>query len=138
MGEREARFMESITRGTPELKLSPEQIEKYLGEHGRTAANLLAAFQASNDDRYLKEAAAAFPEDPQVQFLVIARNALPGERSKWIAAFQQSSPENRMGNFFAAFDGFKNGQPEAALQQMVAAAGKSSYDDFLFYHSFAT
>ena len=137
MSDREARFIKSLMKGGPDMKLSALEIEKYLAQHGRSAANLLAAFQASNNDRYLKEAAAAFPNDPHVQFLVLSRNALPEERAKWIAAFQQAAPDNRLANFFAALDGFKNNQPADALQQMIAAAAKPSYDDYLFEQSAA-
>lgn len=137
MNDREARFVQSLIKDTLDTKLTPLEIEKYLAQHGRSAANLLAAFQAGNDDRYLREAAAAFPNDPRVQFLVLARNALPEERAQWIAAFQQAAPDNRLASFFAALDGFKNNQPTAALEQMVAAAGKPSYDDYLFDHSTA-
>ncbi|MFZ2640464.1 MAG: hypothetical protein WA117_05710 [Verrucomicrobiia bacterium] len=135
--DNDVQILKALLNGTRNLKLSPVEVERYLNEHGRSAANLLAAFQASGDNRYLKDAAAAFPDDPHVQFLVLALNALSEDRAQWVTAFQHAAPDNRLASFFAALDGFKNNQPANALQEMVAAASKTSYEDYLLDHSVA-
>ena len=48
------------------------------------AASLLAAFRALEDTNYLDEAATNFTNDPQVQWTILARNAFPEDRRRWL------------------------------------------------------
>jgi len=119
------------------LKLPREKIEEYLRLHNRDAASLLAAFHASGDAEhmagdinYLKEAATNFPNDPHVQRTVLAQNAFPEERRKWLDAFKESSPSNSLAGYLSARDYFKSGQPDAAIKEMLAASGKSQFENY--------
>jgi len=121
------------------MKVSREKIEEYLKLHNRDAASLLAAFHASGDKdnpadiNYLKEAAANFPDDPHVQFTVLAQwtsleqRAFPEDRRKWLDAFKASSPSNSLANYLSAQDYFKNKQPDVAFKELVEATGKSQF-----------
>src|SRR5437867_2421898 len=66
------------------LQVPREKIEEYLKLDHRHGASLLAAFHAASDPErpgagiaYLKEAATNFPEDPHVQWTVLAQDAFP-------------------------------------------------------------
>jgi hypothetical protein len=126
------------------LELPREKIEDYLRLHHRDAASLLAAFHASlfvrgpdgnlmnevGDMGYLKEAATNFPNDPHVQFTVLAHDVFPEERDHWLAVFRASAPGNSLANYLSAEELFRNNQPEAAVQELLAASGKPEFNDY--------
>jgi len=119
------------------LKLPRDTIEEYLRLHHRSAQSLLAAFHASGtaenptgDLNYLKEAATNFPGDPHVQLAVLAHNAFPEARRQWLDAFKASSPDNSLANYLSAQDYFKNGQPDAAVKELLEASSKPLFADF--------
>jgi len=69
--------------------LTHEQVEAYLKANGRTAANLLAAFQASGDPALMQEAMKTYPNDPQVDFRAALDKALsPEAQRQWLNAFE--------------------------------------------------
>jgi hypothetical protein len=111
-------------------RIAREKVEEYLRQHNRSAASLLTAFHALNDTNYLGEAAASFPNDPQVQWTILAGNAFPEERQKWLDAFKASSPSNSLPNYFSARDDFKNNRPNDAIKELVEASGKSQFTDY--------
>jgi len=111
-------------------RLPREQVEKYLERNGRSPANLLAAYHALDDTNYLKEAATSFPNDPKVQLSVLARDMFPEERRKWLDLFKASSPDNSLANYLSARDYFKNGQTEAALNELAEATRKPQFKDY--------
>jgi len=119
------------------LKLPRATIEEYLRLHRRSAENLLAAFHASGDAEnpvgdlnYLKEAATNFPGDPHVQLAVLAHDAFPEARRQWLDAFKASAPSNSLANYLSARDHFKNGQPNAAIKELLEATAKPQFADF--------
>ena len=114
----------------PAPKISREQAEAWLAKHNRNAMSLLAAFRAMGDTNYLNEAATNFPNDPHVELAVLARDEFPVERRKWLDLFKQSSPSNSLANYFSAEDDFKNGKSDEAVQELLAASGKSQFDNF--------
>jgi hypothetical protein len=113
-------------------KLRPEKLEEYLRLHNRNAASLLAAFHSNplGYMSYLYEAATNFPNDPRVQWTVLARDAFPEDRRKWLDSFKTSSPSNSLANYLSARDYFKNNQPDAAIKELLAASGKSQFSDY--------
>jgi len=110
-------------------KFSREQVEAWLKLHGRDAASLLAAFRAMDDTNYLNEAAVNFPNDPKVEWTVLARAAYPAERRKWLEAFKQSSPDNSVAFYLSAEDYFKDGKNDEAVRELQAASDKLSFDN---------
>jgi len=107
-----------------------EKVEDYLRQHNRDAASLLAAFHVLHDTNLLYEAATNFPNDPHLQWTILAEDAFPADRRKWLDAFKASSPSNSLANYFSAQDYFKNNEPEAAMKEMAAASGKSQFADY--------
>jgi hypothetical protein len=111
-------------------KLSREQVEAWLAKHNHNAMSLLAAFRSSGDTNYLNEAAINFPNDPHVELSVLAHDEFPADRRKWLNLFKQSSPSNSLANYLSAQDDFKNGKNDEAVQELLAASGKSQFDNF--------
>jgi RNA polymerase sigma factor (sigma-70 family) len=110
-------------------KLTRAQVGVYLKANGRKAATLLAAYRASGDPALLKEAMASFPNDPQVAFEAIFDKSLtPGEERQWLNAFEQSAPNNALGNYLSAYNYFSAGQTELGLQELASADGKGLFD----------
>ena len=111
-------------------KIPREKVEEWLAKHNRDAMSLLAAFRALGDTNYLNEAATNFPNNPQVELAVLAHNEFPQDRRKWLDLFKNSSPSNSLANYLSAQDYFKNGNTDAAVQELAAASGKSQFDGF--------
>ena len=113
-----------------QLKMPREKVEAWLAKHNRNASSLLAASRALGDTNYLFEAATNFPNDPQVQLAVLSRDAFPEERRKWLEAFKASSPSNSLANYLSAADYFKNRKPDDAVQELLAASGKTEFQNY--------
>jgi hypothetical protein len=111
-------------------KLSPEQLNTYLTQNQRNAESLLAAFRASSDPAYLKEAEARFPNDPRVAYAAVFKSDSPEERSQWLERLKQSDTGNALPNYFSALDAFKSGQIDRAVQEITAATGKQQFQDY--------
>ena len=111
-------------------KLSRDIVEDYLLKHGRTAQTLLAAFHSSWETNYLKEATTRFPNDPQLQWTILVREAFPGEQRKWIDLFKESSPEDSLANYLSAQDYLMNGDTNAAINELLEATRKPQFKDY--------
>jgi hypothetical protein len=116
-------------------KLSHEQLESYLTQNRRGAGSLVAAFRLAEDRSLLQEAAEKHPEDPQVNFAgwttaQMKKDSSPEERRQWLDAFKRSAPDNALANYLSAQDYFKSGQTDQAVEELVAAAGKSRLQDY--------
>ncbi len=111
-------------------KVPRAKVEAWLAKHQRDAMSLLAAFRALNDTNYLNEAATNFPNNPQVELAVLAHDEFPADRRKWLDLFKASSPSNSLANYLSAQDYFKNGNTDAAVQELLAASGKSQFNAF--------
>jgi hypothetical protein len=119
-------------------ELTAEQVEVYLRENHRTAASLLAAARASGDKSYLREAMEKYPNDPHVAFDAYFLNGpfdstkpASEERRKWLENFRQSDPDNALPDYLAARDDFKAGRTDLAVQELQAASGKTTFQDYL-------
>jgi hypothetical protein len=111
-------------------KLTPDQIESYLSANRRSVESLLAAYRIDGDKQFLKEAEEKFPNDPRVAFAAAFKTDSPEERRHWLDQFKQSAPDNAMPNYLSARDLFKAGQTSQALQEIAAASGKSTFQDY--------
>ncbi|MEY2410856.1 MAG: hypothetical protein QOF48_3526, partial [Verrucomicrobiota bacterium] len=112
-------------------RLSGAQVEGYLKENRRNAASLLTAYRVSEDPAMLLEAMQKYPGDPQVSFAAIfKKDASPEERRRALESFKQSDPRNALANYLSCLDYFKAGQTDQAVQELNAAAGKSTFQDY--------
>jgi RNA polymerase sigma factor (sigma-70 family) len=111
-------------------KLTRDKVEPFLKENQRSVGSLLAAFRATGDRAFLKEAEEKFPNDPRVAFAATFNSDSPEERRQWLDNFKQSAPDNALANYLSAFDYFKSGQTDQAVQELMAAEGKSNFQDY--------
>jgi hypothetical protein len=112
-------------------KPSREQLEPFVARHRRSAEALLGALRASGDREFLKEAREKYPDDPRVQFAAAYQTESAEERRQWLEKFKQSAPENALGCYLVAGEEFKAGRPEAAMQELAAAAGRPEFENYL-------
>jgi len=116
-------------------KLTRDQIESYLAQNRRSAESLIAAYWRTGDRSLLQEAVAKQPHEPRVSFAgwIAAQmkdDAPPEERRQWLDALKQSAPDNALANYLSAQDYFKSGQTDRAVEELIAAAGKSQIQDY--------
>lgn len=117
-------------------ELSAEEAEAYVTANKRSAESLLAAFRASKDKAYLREALEKFPDDPKVNFagyFEVLHNQSEytvEERRAALERFAKATPENSLVNYLAASDYFKSGDADKALEQFRNAATKSALQDY--------
>jgi hypothetical protein len=112
------------------LKLSAEQLTGYLAQNQRSAESLLAAMRLTGDISYLREAAQKFPNDTAVQTEMALRSGDAGERRRAIDAMRQTDPDNALGHHLSALDHLRQGHVDEAYTDLIAAAGKSRFDDY--------
>ena len=122
-------FTRSIKGALPQV--SSEQLAHFVEQSRRSAASLLAAFHISGDKAFLQEALEKYPSDPQVNLAALATSgSSPEQRRQWLETFKQSAPDNMLANYLAASEYFKSGQTEEALRELLAASGKSNFQDY--------
>ena len=113
-----------------ELRLSPKQLDAYLGRNGRSAESLLAAYRLTGDAGFLREAEEKSPEDPRVAYVALFTSESPETRRQWLDSFKQSAPDNALANYLSALDHFKAGQTDEAVQDLMDAAGKAKFHEY--------
>lgn len=90
-----------------------------------------AAFRTTGDPALLQEAMQKFPGDPQVAFeAAFRRDRSPDERRQWLDGLKSSAPQNALADYLSAADHFKAGRSDQAVQDLIAASGKSQFQDF--------
>jgi len=117
-----------LLKGEELPKLSPEQVQPYLEKNRRNVESLLAAFHATDDRTFLREAMEKNPGDPRLDYVAWCRSESPEERRQWLEAFKQSAPDNALAHYLSARDYFKSGQNDQAVQELLAAATKPIQD----------
>ena len=120
-----------ILGGNQAPKLTAGQVESYLKENQRSAASLLAAYRTTGERTLLDEAMQKFPNDPQVAFEAAFKKDASGEEQRqWLNALKQSAPLNALADYLSAAHYFKTGQPDQAVQDLIAASGKPQFQDY--------
>lgn len=113
-----------------QTQLTPAQVERFLELQGRTAESLLAASRLRSGEEglaYLKEAATRFPQNAMVQLELSFVSRDPADRREAIDRFRELDPDNSLGNLLSASLGFKEGDPERAVEDLEQATGKPRY-----------
>ncbi len=127
-GPSHTNLIARLLEGEEFPKLSPEQVQSYLEKNHRSVGSLLAAFHATDDRTFLREAMEKYPADPRLDYVAWFRSQSPEERRQWLDAFKQSAPDNALANYLSARDYFKSGQNDQAVQDLSAAATKPIQD----------
>jgi RNA polymerase sigma factor (sigma-70 family) len=122
---------ELMTNSQSTVRLTQAQAEAFLRENKRSAVSLLSAFRTSDNPALIQEALQKFPNDPMVNFeAALSRDMSPAERRQYLDAVKQSSPENALAYYLSAADHFKTGERDEAVKDMIAAAGKTEFEDY--------
>jgi RNA polymerase sigma factor (sigma-70 family) len=132
---RPTNLIARLLNGDDLYKLNLQQVESFLQGSRRSAESLLAAFRATEDPALLQEALEKHPNDPRVRFAAYFAamrmpELPPEERRQRLEAFKQSAPDNALANYLSAQDYFNSGQTDQAVQELVAASGKSQFQDY--------
>ncbi len=109
-------------------ELTRHEIDDYLTAQRRTACSLLAAYQLSKDEAYLKEALAKFPNSPQVLLCALRITQDPAQRLEALEAFKRADPGNGIGNCLAARALLDLGRNDEALAELLQSRGKPIQD----------
>ena len=120
-------------------KISPEDIARFLAKHGETPANLVAAFEKTQDRALLERALKLFPNNPLV--LMIAVNSIPAsaapkpgetyqpdaQRTAFIERFKAADPNNPLPWIYSAQELFKAKQADEAVAEIRTALERPAF-----------
>ena len=121
-----SNIFQRLAAGEIDLQLTSEQIAEYLRQYGTNVETLLA----TQGKDYIKLAAELFPNDPRVQYAVLARELFPEARREWLDRFKQSAPDNALANYLSAREYLRAGDREQGLKEFADAAAKPHFDDY--------
>lgn len=113
------------------IQLPPEAIAQWLASGRTNAVDLLAARQAGGGVELLRQALAHFPNDPRVLLASIALDDGPVARRDRLDQLRAVAPENALADYLSAADHFKNGRTEQAVADLLAASGKTRFNDYV-------
>lgn len=98
-----------------------EQIRNFLATRGETAANLVAAFEATQDFQLLLRAEQLFPNNPMVLQALIVSGQEPEKFAERIERFKAADPKNPVPWIYSAQSLFKASDPAAARTEIETA-----------------
>jgi len=124
--ETTSNLFQRLSSGEVDLQLTAEQCAEYLRQYGTNVETLLATQMRD----HIKLAAELFPNDPRVQFAVVARDVFPEARREWLDRFKQSAPDNALAGFLSAREYLKDGDREQGLKDFAEAARRPHFDDY--------
>jgi hypothetical protein len=112
-------------------KLPREVIDRWLASGRTNAEDLLAARQAGGGVEFLRMALTNFPNDPRVLFAASALTDDPEAMRQRLDRFKAADPDNALADYLSARDHFKNGRPAEGLADLLAANGKTGFQDYM-------
>ena len=112
------------------VKLPREAIDRWLAAGRTNAEDLLAARQAGGGVEFLRIALTNFPNDPRVLFSSAALDDGPEARRERLDRFKAAAPDNALPDYLSAREHLKNGQPEQAVADLLAASRKPGIQDY--------
>ncbi len=127
---RVAKLFEGLRGGQRRGKISRQAIEAFLASRERSGGSLLAAWEESGDNEYLREAAKRFPDDPRVQLAAAMGPFSTAERAAWIERLKKSDPSNPLPNWIAAADHFSGKRSKEAIAELLGADGKTAFQNY--------
>ncbi|MCX6902387.1 MAG: hypothetical protein NTW03_02670, partial [Verrucomicrobia bacterium] len=132
---RPTNLIARLLSGDDLYKLKPHQVDSFLQANRRSAESLLAAFRTTDDPAFLQEALEKYPSDPRVNFMAYFAalnrpDSTPDDRRQRLEAFKQSAPDNALPCYLSGQEHFRAGQTDQAVQELVAAFGKSKFQDY--------
>ena len=125
---RVAKLFQGLRGGPRRGKISRQAIEAFLTSTERSGGSLLAAWEESGNEAYLREAAKRFPDDLRVQ--LAAAMSFGSERAVWIERLKKSDPTNPLPNWIAAAEHFSGKRSKEAIAELLGADGKTSFQNY--------
>ncbi|MCC6232921.1 MAG: hypothetical protein IT580_09775 [Verrucomicrobiales bacterium] len=113
--------------GTP---LEEDAVRAWVEAGHTNVEDLLAARQAGGGSEFLQRALELFPKDPRVLFASTALKSTPEEQRERLERFKDAAPSNSLANYLSAWNEFKAGNPEKALEELAVATTKSEFNDY--------
>ncbi|HMJ90033.1 MAG TPA: hypothetical protein VK530_09465 [Candidatus Acidoferrum sp.] len=120
-----------VLNGEDPPRISKEQAEAFAAANGRRPEALLAAWRASGDLSFLREAMEKHPQDANVAYMAWCQAAAlkPGEnfetaRREQLEKFKAAAPDNALANYLSARDLFRSGDTTQAMEELAAGADK--------------
>ncbi|MBC8002733.1 MAG: hypothetical protein H7X97_09105 [Opitutaceae bacterium] len=111
-------------------ELPRETIDRWLASGHTNAEDLLAARQAGGGAEFLRMALTNFPNDPRVLMAAVALDDGPEATRERLDRFKSAAPENSLADYLSARDHLKNGRPDQAVADLLAANGKTGFNDY--------
>jgi len=127
---RVAKLFQGLRGGPRRGKISRQAIEAYLATTERSSGSLLAAWEESGSEEYLREAAKRFPDDPRVQLAAAMSPSFGAERGAWIERLKKSDPANPLPNWIAAAEHFSGKRSKEAIAELLGADGKTGFQNY--------
>jgi len=124
------RFRGYLNGGLEIEKPSPEQLRQHVDANKHSVESLLAAFQSSGDIAWLTNAAALHPDDPRVQFAMVAHGGNEVDKRAWLDRFKETDTENALANYLSAKEHLQAGNIEEGIKDLLAGASKPAFNDF--------
>ncbi len=109
-----------------DIKPLAEHSDAFLQKKGANAYNLLAAFSASGDRRFLNQALEQFPKNPAALYVALA-DAPKEERASLIERFKTADPNNPLPWIFSAAEMFEDGRPQDAVAELREALKRPGF-----------
>ncbi len=100
---------------------SAAEVQKFLAKEGETAANLVAAFEATDDPKLLERAEALYPNSPLVLLALVGRGQPPEKMAAWLDRLKAADPKNPLPWIYSAQQLIQEKNPTAALDEVRTA-----------------
>lgn len=111
-------------------KVSAEQIRSFLAKHGETSYNLIAAYEVSEDQQWLKRALELHPNDAAVLFVAVGAKPGEPELAALIERWKAADPLSPLPFIFDSarlFDLEDGKSARTALREAVVRPGFYTY-----------
>jgi hypothetical protein len=127
---RVAKLFQGLRGGARRGRISRQAIEAFLASTQRSGGSLLAAWEESGDEAYLREAAKRFPDDPRVQLAAAMSPSFGPERAEWVERLKKSDPTNPLPNWIAAAEHFSGKRSKEAIAELLGSDGKTGFQNY--------
>lgn len=126
-----ADVVRELAQGYMGGEIPSEQLESYLRRHERNAESLLAAYELTQEDSLLKEAAERFPDDPRVLLRVAMHedSSFPG-RDEALDRLIELQPDNAVGPIVKAGRLAKEKKTDEAIDLLRESLKRGQFLDY--------
>lgn len=112
-----------------EMRLTYEDVEKFLFKHHRDGPSLIAAFSLLGDLEYLKEAINEYPENPEVALVALSVGG-EGPDALWISRLQAADPDNLLVQYLVSYEALLRQDVKEAFSALQRADTLLEFDDY--------